>query len=101
LGLGWFPTGNHSRLALVGCTLVVLCWAGLSVSSTTLTAHFAPDHEGAGMGLLHATTALAGVCGATLGGWLAARWGYHAALGLAVAGLTLGLCLSLTIRPKP
>ncbi len=101
LGLGWLPMGSHSRLALVGCTLVVLCWAGLGVSSTTLSAHFAPDHEGAGMGLLHATSALAGVCGAALGGWLAARWGYHAALGLAVAGLTLGLCLSLTLRPKP
>jgi hypothetical protein len=42
-----------------------------------------------------------GVCGAALGGWLATHWGYHAALGLAVAGLTLGLSLSLTVRSKP
>jgi hypothetical protein len=40
-------------------------------------------------------TALAGVLGALLGGWLAARWGYRAAVGVAVAGLTLGLCLLL------
>jgi MFS family permease len=59
------------------------------------------ENEGAGMGLLNATSALAGVFGAALGGWVAARWGYHAALWLAVGGLTLGLCLALTVRPKP
>jgi MFS family permease len=98
-GLGLTPTGNHSLLTLLGFILVVLCWALLGVSSTALTAHLSPHNEGEGMGLLNAVTALAGVLGAALGGWLAARWGYNAASGLAVAGLTVGLCLSLTVRP--
>ena len=97
-GLGLAHTKCHSLLALLGFTLVVLCWAFLSVSGTTLTAHLSPQNEGEGMGLFNAITALAGVFGAVLGGWLAARWGYHAASGLAEAGLAIGLCLSLTFR---
>ena len=98
-GLGLLPANGPSMLALVGFTLIVLCWALLSVSSTALTAHLALNNKGESMGLFNAITALAGVLGATLGGWLAAQWGYNAASGLAVVGLTLGLCLSLTL-PK-
>jgi MFS family permease len=98
-GLGLLPTNSHGRLALLGFILIMLCWALLSVSSTALTAHLAPGNQGESMGLFNAVSALAGVLGATLGGWLAAQWGYNAASGLAVVGLTLGLCLSLTL-PK-
>jgi MFS family permease len=58
-------------------------------------AHISVHHEGEGLGLCNAVTALAGVLGALLGGWLAAQWGYLAAVGVAVVGLTLGLCQSL------
>jgi len=97
-GLGLLPAPRPSMLALLGCILIVLCWALLSISSTALTAHLAVDNEGEGMGLFNAVTALAGVLGAALGGWLAAQWGYNAASGLAVVGLMLGLCLSLTLH---
>ena len=96
--LGVLPSRHYSLLALLGFTLVILCWALLSVSSTALTAHLAADNEGEGMGLLNAITALAGVLGTVFGGWLAMRWGYQTASGLAVGGLAIGLGLSLTVR---
>ena len=99
--LGLAPAQHYSLLALLGFALVILCWALLSVSSTVLTAHLSPDNEGEGMGLFNAITALAGVLGAALGGWLATQWGYHATSGLAVASLTIGLSLSLTVRYGP
>jgi predicted MFS family arabinose efflux permease len=97
--LGLTPAGGHRLLALLGFALIVLCWALLSVSSTALTARLAVHNEGEGMGVFNAVTSLAGVLGAGLGGWVAVQWGYNAASGLAVAGITTGLCLSLTIRP--
>jgi dipeptide/tripeptide permease len=51
------------------------------------------------MGMLNATTAIAGMLGAMMGGWLAVHWGYQAVLGLAVAGLAIGLALACRIRP--
>ena len=97
--LGVSPAGGHRHLALLGFMVIVLCWALLSVSSTALTARLALYNEGEGMGLFNAVTSLAGVLGAACGGWLAVQWGYNAAAGLAVVGITLGLCLSLAIRP--
>jgi predicted MFS family arabinose efflux permease len=82
-------------LVVVGVALILCCWAVLSVSSTALTAHLSAHHESEGVGLFNAVTALAGVLGALLGGWLVAQWGYLAAVGVAVVGLTLGLCLLL------
>ena len=77
------------------CRWPSAAWAALSVSSTVLTAHLSAHHEGEGLGLFNVVTALAGVLSALLGGWLAAQWGYLAAVGIAVVGLTLGLCLLL------
>jgi uncharacterized membrane protein YeaQ/YmgE (transglycosylase-associated protein family) len=67
--------------------------------STTLTAHLSPVGEGTGIGLLNATSAIAGMLGAMVGGWLATPWGYHAILGLAVAALAGSLALAWRIRP--
>jgi MFS family permease len=92
-GLGGFQTEALRLLVVLVVTLILCCWAVLSVSSTALTAHLSAHHEGEGLGLFNAVTALAGVLGALLGGWLAAQWGYLAAVGVAVVGLTLGLCL--------
>jgi predicted MFS family arabinose efflux permease len=54
------------------------------------------------MGLFNAATAVAGVMGSAVGGWIAGRWGYPTALGLAVLGVGCGLILALGIRlPEP
>jgi predicted MFS family arabinose efflux permease len=98
--LGLSPAGAHRQLALLAFVPLVLCWALLSVSGTALTARLARRHEGEGLGVFNAVSSLAGMLGAALGGWLAVQWGYNAACGLAALGITLGLCLSLTIRPK-
>ncbi|MGH8067106.1 MAG: hypothetical protein ACRERE_18085 [Candidatus Entotheonellia bacterium] len=64
-----------------------------------LTARLSQGREGEGMGLFNATTGLAGITGAALGGWVTERWGYHIALGLPVVGIALGSLLALTVRP--
>jgi predicted MFS family arabinose efflux permease len=71
----------------------------LSVSGMGLTARLSPVGEGEGMGLFTATTALAGVTGAALGGWVAEHWGYQASLVLPVVGVGLGLTLAFGLRP--
>ena len=45
------------------------------------------------MGLFTAASALSGVIGAALGGWVAGHWGYAAVLALSVCGLCIGLLL--------
>jgi predicted MFS family arabinose efflux permease len=101
LSLGCIPVSSQSALAVMGVPLIVLPWSMLSVSSTALTAHLSPVGEGTGIGMLNATSAIAGMLGAMAGGWLAVHWGYHAVLGLAVSGLTAGLALACRIRPDP
>jgi MFS family permease len=100
LSLGCVSVQSQSSLAvMMGVPLIVLPWSMLSVSSTALTAHLSPVGEGTGIGMLNATSAIAGMLGAMVGGWLAAHWGYHAVLGLAVAGLAGSLALAWRIRP--
>jgi MFS family permease len=94
LALGLTQPGDGSWLALLVFPFVVLSWSLLSVSGTALTAQLSPANEGQAMGLFNATTAVAGVLGAALGGWGAGRWGYAAALGLAVLGVAGGLTLA-------
>jgi MFS family permease len=99
MGLGGLPLAGRGWLALLCVIVVILSWSLLSVSGTGLTARFSHGREGEGMGLFNATSALAGVTGAALGGWVAERWGYHIALGLPVVSSALGLLLALTVRP--
>jgi len=47
-----------------------------------------------------AVNAVAGMAGAALGGWAAARWGYNAAAVMGVAGAGAALLLSLPLRPR-
>jgi MFS family permease len=101
LGLGLTRLEGRGWLALVSFLCVVLAWPLLSVSGTALTARLAQKNEGEGIGLFHATSALAGVIGAVLGGWVAAHWGYPAAVGLAVVGVALGLTLASALYPSP
>ena len=93
--------GHHRWLALLGYLAVVLAWSALSVGGTGWTARLAWRREGEGLGLFNATTALAGVLGAGLGGWLAASWGLHAVWGLVIMGVGLGLLLTLALCPRP
>ena len=92
--------GQRPLPEFVGLPLIGLPWSLLSVSSTALTTHLSPVGAGTGMGMLNATSAIAGMMGAILGGWLAAHWGYHADLGMAVAGLALALALAGVIGPR-
>lgn len=91
---------SRSWLAFLGYFSVVLAWPALSVGGTAWTARLARRREGEGLGLFNATTALAGVLGAGLGGWLSSSWGLHAVWGLVTAGVGLGLWLTLTLRPR-
>jgi predicted MFS family arabinose efflux permease len=94
LALGLTPPGDGRWLALLGFLFVVLSWSLLSVSGTAVTAQLVPANEGQAMGRFNATTAVAGVLGAVLGGWCAGRWGYAAALGLVVLGVAGGLAVA-------
>jgi predicted MFS family arabinose efflux permease len=100
-GLGWTPWEHRRWLALLGYLTVVLAWSALSVGGTGWTARLAWRREGEGLGLFNATSALAGVLGAGLGGWLTASWGLHAVWGLVITGVGLGLFLTLVLCPRP
>jgi MFS family permease len=93
--LGLTSFAGRGGVALLCVVIVVLSWSLLSVSGTALMARLSHAGEGEGMGLLSATTALAGIAGAALGGWAAELWGYRLALALPVIGVGLGLLLAL------
>jgi predicted MFS family arabinose efflux permease len=76
---------------LLSFSVVVLCWPFLIVSGTALTALLFPSGEGKGMGIFYAVLATACITGSTLGGWLAAQWGYTATAGMTVVTESLGL----------
>ena len=97
LGLAFARFGFQGGLALLAFAFVVCAWSLISVSGTTLAAQLSPVGEGEGLGIFNATNALAGVIGASLGGWVAGRWGYSSIAALAVAGVGLGLVLSFLL----
>jgi MFS family permease len=80
-------------LALLGFGLITLAWPLLSVAGTGLAARLTPIGEGAAMGLLSATGALATVVGTVVAGPAVRELGYSAAI---VAGL-LGVAVSAAI----
>jgi len=88
-------------LSLLAFAVIVIAWSLLSVSSTGLVARISPVGEGSGLGVFNAATAVAGVIGAAVGGWVAGRWGYRAALELATAGSLLGLILTFVRSRSP
>jgi DHA1 family tetracycline resistance protein-like MFS transporter len=98
LGLQWFYFSGRGWFAATAFSLVVLAWSLLSVSSTILVAQLSPVGEGEGLGIYNAASALAGMLGAALGGWIAGQWGYPAALGLSVGGTVFGLLLFIMRR---
>ncbi len=97
LGLGFSHMGFGNVLAMVAFGIVVWAWSLISVSGTTLAAQLSPVGEGEGLGIFNATSALAGVIGAGLGGWVAGLWGYNIIAMVAVLGVVLGTGLSFLL----
>lgn len=83
--------------ALLNLLFVVLAWSLLSVSGTALTAEYSKSNEGEGIGIFNATTAIGGVIGAVLGGWVASRYGFQKVPMLALIGVIVGLLITFTI----
>ena len=83
--------------ALGPFTIFVVTWSVLSVSSTTLSVSFSlPQSEA--LGLYSAVSALAGVTGSLLGGWLAHVFGYETLLIAAASGLLVTALLMMRRR---
>jgi DHA1 family tetracycline resistance protein-like MFS transporter len=91
-GRGW--------VAMLLFLIIVLAWSLLSVSSTTLVASLAAGGEGEAMGVFNAVTALSGVIGAGLGGWLAEVWGYGVVPVVGIAGSASGLLIMLGLSRR-
>jgi MFS family permease len=84
--------------AILGFLLVVLAWPVLSVSATGLAATLTPVGEGAAMGLLASTSAIATLLGTTLAGPLVEALGYGIIPPIAVAGLLAAVALTAKVR---
>lgn len=74
-------------LAMLGFILVVLAWPVISVSGTGLAASLTPIGEGAAMGLLAASSAMATLAGTILTGPLIQAVGYQVVAPIAIVGL--------------
>jgi MFS family permease len=85
-------------VALFGFVLVMLAWPVLSVSGTALAARLTPVGEGAAIGLLGASGALATVAGIFASGPLVHAFGYGTVLPLAIAGLAVAELLMIGRR---
>jgi predicted MFS family arabinose efflux permease len=81
------PLSGKVVFAMLGFALVMLAWPVLSVSGTGLAARLTPIGEGAAMGLLAASNAVATVLGTFLGGPLVEAFGYKIVPLIAVAAL--------------
>jgi DHA1 family tetracycline resistance protein-like MFS transporter len=94
--LAFFAFPGQNWVAMVSFTVVVLSWSLLSVTGTALTARLSDGGEGEALGAFNAITAVAGVAGASIGGWAANRWGYVAVPIVAAGGVLLAIALSLS-----
>ena len=97
LGLGFFQLKYGNWMAIIAFAFVVCAWSIIIVSGTALAAQLSPVGEGEGLGIFNAFNALAGVIGASLGGWVAGLWGYKFIALVAVLGVGLGLILSFLL----
>ncbi len=98
--LGSAGIADKTLPAVAGFLFIVLAWSLLSVTGTAVTVRLARSGEGEALGLFNATTAIAGVVGSALGGWLASQWGYTAVPAMGVAGITLGILILIGILRK-
>jgi MFS family permease len=84
--------------AIFGFMLVVLAWPVLSVAGTGLAASLTPVGEGAAMGLLASSSAIATLLGTALAGPLVEALGYRVVSPIAVAGLLGAAALTAKAR---
>jgi MFS family permease len=91
------PLPATNFVALIGFLLITLAWPVISVSGTALAARLTPISEGAAIGLLSASGALATVAGTFCGGPLVHAFGFGVVPVLALAGL-IGAELTMTDR---
>jgi MFS family permease len=87
------PPPRTPAAAMLGFTFVMLAWPVLSVSGTGLAANLTPIGEGAAMGLLAASNAIATVLGTFLAGPLVDASGYRVVPLIAIGGLFSGSLL--------
>lgn len=87
-------------IGLLGFLLVMLAWPVLSVSGTALAARLTPVGEGAAIGLLNASGALATVVGTFIGGPLVRAFGFVVAPVIGLAGVTLAALLVVGDRTE-
>jgi len=80
-------------LAEIAFAAFVVAWAVISVGGTALAAQRSPAGEGEGIGVYNAASAAAGVVGAILGGWTAARWNYPAVAAVGAACIAAAVAL--------
>lgn len=100
LMLGVTQLAGRAELALLMVGLATVAYSLLGVAGPLLTSVLTPVEEGEAMGIYMAVNAVAGMAGAALGGWAAARWGYNTAAVMGVAGTGAALLLSLPLRPR-
>lgn len=81
------PTSGRPAFAVVSFVLVVLAWPVISVAGTGLAAGLTPVGEGAAMGLMSTSNALATIGGTVLAGPLVAGLGYAVVPLIAILGL--------------
>lgn len=88
------PLPGRSGLALLGFGLIVLAWPLLSVAGTGLAARLTPISEGAAIGLLSATGAVATVLGNVIAGPAVRALGYSVALFAGLLGVVVAAAIA-------
>ena len=83
-------------LPLAAFAGIMFAWSFLSVASPGLTGQLASGDEGDAQGALNAGSGLAGLAGSAIGGFVAAHWGYPAALGIGAGSVAVGLAIFTT-----
>jgi MFS family permease len=94
LSLLLLPVPGRAGLALLGFGLIVLAWPLLSVAGTGLAARLTPIGEGAAIGLLSATGALATVLGNVIAGPVVRALGYPVALYAGLLGMVVAAAIA-------
>jgi len=92
---------GQAGLALLGFGLITLAWPLLSVAGTGLAARLTPIGEGAAMGLLSATGALATVLGTVIAGPAVRELGYSAAIVAGLVGIVVSAAIARGGLPLP
>jgi MFS family permease len=94
LALLLLPLPGRTVLALLGFGLIVLAWPLLSVAGTGLAARLTPIGEGAAIGLLSATGAVATVIGTVVAGPIVRALGYPVALYAGLLGVVVAAAIA-------